>query len=169
MLPVWYFQTATSSAVAWPATGNSCWGLCTALTHQDPFSICMWPKPIALKMLHPWRLWKLMSVLNRGKARPTLTKKEEDTLKVYIITSGFCLLCSAITLYSVVLLSKQHPIVRKHTLVLPYTVVVAVVMSFIPILNKLQNPLLKKEARVNCSSNLAGRSCGFQYFWAPIK
>lgn len=143
MLPVWYFWTVISSAAALPIMGNSCWALCTAPTNQDQFSTCMWTKPRTLQMLWPWRLWKLMSMLNRGKTRPTLTKKK-DRLKAYTITSGFCLLCSTTAFYSVVVLAKQRPIVRKHTyLVLPYTVVAAVVMSFISILHKLQNPLLK--------------------------
>lgn len=119
MLPVWDFWAVTSSAAALPVMGNRCWVLCTAPTHHDPSSTCMWPKPRPLQQLQPWRLWKLMFMLSRGKTRPTLTKKK-DSLKAYIVTSGFCLLCSAIALYSAVVLANQHPIVRKHTyLVLP--------------------------------------------------
>lgn len=112
--PCMDFRAVTSSAAALPVMGNSCWALCTAPTHQDPSSTCMWPKPRPLQKPQPWRLWNWCSCLTEGRQDQHLTKKK-DSLKAYIIASGFCLLCSAIALYSVVVLAKQHPIARKHT------------------------------------------------------
>lgn len=98
-----------------------------AKTNSTPNAASVWSTTEALKTdVHP-----------QQREGETTIYQKKDRLEACSTAPGFCLLCSARALHSVVVLAKQRPNVRNRTcLVFPYTVLAAVVMSFISILHK---------------------------------
>lgn len=119
-----------------PHTSTSLLYLHVAKTNSTPNAASVWSTTEALKTdVHP----------QQREGKSTIYQKT-DRLEGCSTSPGFCLLCSTRALHSVVVLAKQHPIVRNHThLVFPYIVVAAVVMSFTSVLHKsiAESPTMK--------------------------
>lgn len=119
-----------------PHTSTSLLYLHVAKTNSTPNAASVWPTTEALKTdVRP----------QQREGKSTIYQKT-DRLEGCSTSPGLCLLCSTRALHSVVVLAKQHPIVRNHThLVFPYIVVATVVMSFTSVLHKsiAESPTMK--------------------------